>query len=167
MAKLKFRFPPENKLPHFIGSMRLSGPRGMCFHRSVGLVLDIPQAKLCVGIFRAATPEELKQFPNYSPVPFIHCWVEIGNSVYAPTTIEQLGRLTPFVKDEYYRLNEAKDVRYMSRATLLRLSREHGLAQHLLDFTPLKGDSRFASVILDELKMGHTTNVGGGVIPGE
>lgn len=163
----KFSFPSEKKLPHFMGSMKLTGPRGMCFHRSVGLVLDIPIAKLCVGTFRGATPEELKHFPNYSDVPFIHCWVEIGKSVYAPTTIEHLGRLTPFNREEYYHLNEAKDVRYMSRATLLRLSREHGLAQHLLDFSPLKGDSKFASVILDELGVSYALTDRGGLVPGE
>jgi hypothetical protein len=130
-------------------------------------VLDIPIAKLAVGTFRGATPEELEQYPNYSPVPFIHCWVEIGNSVYAPTTVETLGRLTPFNRAEYYNLNKAKDVRYMSRATLLRLSREHGLAQHLLDFSPLKGSSKFASVILDELGVSYALNERGGLVPGE
>jgi hypothetical protein len=139
----------------------------MCFHRTAGFVLDIPQAKLCVGIFRAATPEELKAHPNYSPVPFLHCWAEVGSVVYAPTTIEAVGKLTPFNREEYYRLNDARDIRYMSRATLLRLSREHGLANHLLDFTPLKGSSKFATIILDELGVSHVTNEKGGVIPGE
>lgn len=147
--------------------MQLTGPRGMCFHRTVGFVLDEPRAKLCVGIFRGATEEELKENPHFSDVPFFHCWAEIGTTVIAPTTIEATGgRLCGFDRDEYYERNAAKDIVRMNRARLLQLSKEHGLAQHLLYFKPLVGNAKFADIILNDLGIKFTISDCGGVIPG-
>jgi hypothetical protein len=166
----KFKFPKH--MPHLEGSLRLIGHKGpggggMCFHRSIGLVLDVPQARLMVGTFRAATPEECAANPLFSPVPFIHCWTMIGNKIYAPTTYEGHGhRLVPMDPEAYYERNGARDIVGMNRATVLRLSKKYGLAQHLVYFTPLKGQARFADVILDELGISHVTHKNGGVIPG-
>jgi hypothetical protein len=155
------------KMPHLDGAMRLIGPRGMCFHRTVGLVLDVPRAQLCVGVFRAATAEELADNPHFSHTPFIHCWAEISNKIYAPTTIEATGgRLVGFNKDEYYERNGAKNIVRMSRARLLQLSKAYGLARYLLYSEPLVGDAKFSGVILDELGVDYVVTDGGGVIPG-
>jgi hypothetical protein len=161
----KFKFP--KRMPHLEGALRLTGPRGMCFHRTVGLVLDVPRAQLCVGIFREATEEERRKNPEFSDVPFLHCWAEIGSIVYAPTTIEATGgKLYGFNRAEYYEHNQARNIVRMKRARLLQLSKLHGLADHLLYFKPLEGNSKFASVILDDLGVKHIESSRGGVIPG-
>lgn len=166
---MKVRLP--SKLPHLnaaITKVAYPNPsKGMCFHRSVGFVLDVPPAKLCVGTFRGANEEELLTVANASPVPFIHCWAEIGDKVYAPTTIEaQGGRLMPFNRTEYYTKNGTRDVYRLSRQELRQLSETYGLARHLLYDEPVRGDVGFAIVILDALGVSHTTSADGGIVPG-
>jgi hypothetical protein len=158
------------KLPHLngaIGLVPIAEGKGMCFHRSVGFVLDVPPAKLAVGVLRAATDEELMVNPAASQVPFIHCWAEIGSSVYAPTTIEaQGGRLRPFKRAEYYQQNGVHNVSYMSRRTLRQLSDRYGLSDHLIYHTPVRDNAKFGAIILDALGVEHILNAGGGLLPG-
>lgn len=156
------------KMPHLEATLDRIGKHGACFFRSVGFVLDVPQAKLCVGTFPAATAEELIDNPAYSAEPFLHCWAEVGDAVFAPTTYESCNRqLVPFQRDSYYEGNGAKDVVCMSRAQLLRLSRKYGLGKHLLYLRPLGGNLRFATVILDELGISHALSKEMGLIPGD
>lgn len=156
------------KMPHLEATMDRIGRNGACFFRSVGLVLDVPQAKLCTGTFKPATPEERAVNPDMSDEPFIHCWTEIGGKVYAPTAYESCeNHLYGFNRDDYYEGNGAKDVVCMDRARLLRLSRKYGLGKHLLYLRPLEGNLRFASIILDELGVSHTLSKEMGLIPGD
>jgi hypothetical protein len=163
-----YRLP--RKLPHLNAALMLTPKedqtKGMCFHRTVGFVLDVPPARLCVGTLRAATEEELREIPHASPVPFIHCWAQIGQSVYAPTTIEaQAGRLRPFKLDEYYLKNGVSDVRMLTRRTLLQLSEKYGLAHHLLYRTPVRENMAFADVILSAVEVEYVLNESEGVLP--
>jgi hypothetical protein len=155
-------------MPHLEASFKLIGPRGPCFFRAVALVLDVPQAKLMVGTFRAATPEEQAASPEVSPVPFIHAWTEIHGAVFAPTTYESCNaQLVPFDLVDYYQRNGTRDVVCMDRARLLRLSRKYGLDKYILYGAPLEGNLKFASVILDELGVRHRMSTDNGLLPGE
>lgn len=168
MKKLQL---PAN-LPHLTGSLGLAVPDGqlaggMCFHRTVGFVLDVPMAKLCVGIFRAATAEELAENPELSPEPFIHCWPEVGEQAFLLSRIDRRQRMVPRAKtSHYYAMNGTTNVVRMSRKPLLHLSSRYGLAQHLLYHAPLVGDAKFGQVILDYLGVGYRISDRGGLVPG-
>lgn len=163
------------KIPTFQASLVLEPlvtGKGMCIHRSVALVLDIPRFVLCAGTFRAATPEEIIQVRREtgqepSKVPFIHVWCEMGeNAVIAPTTFERWGnKLIPMRKDEYYELNGIRDVHRMNRAKLLKLSKEYGLRNHIMKQTPLKGGASFGFTILDNMGVQYTVGDDGGLVP--
>lgn len=155
-------------MPHLNGAMGLVGPRGLCFHRAAGLVLDLPPATLAVGTLPAATSEQQQENPEFSSVDFIHAWVEVGDWVLAPTLIERdlaEGTGWQFTKAAYYHANKPRNVRHMKRARLKQLSVEFGIAQHLLRFTPLKHGAKFGDVILDELGIKFVVTRRGGVIP--
>lgn len=155
-----------SKMPHLEGALRLSGPRGMCFHRATAFVLDVPAAALCFGTFRAATEAEIERFGDIaSREPFIHAWVQWRGQVYAPSTIERLGGLFPFDRMEYYRLNDMKDFRRLNRIDVLRLSRQHGFSAHLKKFKPLKGDAQFGAVLMDAAGIAWRLTDEGGVVP--
>lgn len=162
------RWQPRGRMHHLQAAMKLGSVRGPCFFRAVAFVLDVPRAKLCIGTFRAGTPEEQLEGDHISKVPFIHAWCEVGDAVFAPSTYERChNQLVAFDRDDYYRQNDAKDVVYMSRANLKRLSATYGLGKYILYLAPLKGGLRFADVILDELGVKHRTSADGGVLPGE
>ncbi len=165
---MKTKLP--TKLPHLNSALLLRGypdtSTGMCFHRTVAFVLDVPAAKLFIGTLKGATAEELLQNPRNSPVRFIHCWAQIGSQVYAPTTIEaQGGRLKPFTEIHYYQNNDVRDVKVMSRHTLIQLSKKYGLAEHLLYHQPIRNEAKFGYIILDALRVSHTLSTDGGLIP--
>lgn len=160
------------RLPHLDGAMVLRPAaqyidRGMCFHKTVGFVLDVPMAKLFVGTFRAATPEEIAEHPELSPEPFIHCWPQVGNVVFGLNYISGSFTIPRFPQAAYYQQNGATNVVSMSRARLIQLSRQYGLARHLLYHDDLVGDAKFGSVILDELGVNHVISERGGLIPGD
>jgi hypothetical protein len=164
------------RLPHFEGALNLDPPEGnkaegLCFHRTVGFVLDTPMAKLCVGTFRAATPEELhfgaQHGYDLSPEDFIHCWPEVGDIAFMLAAATRRNRTINRVsRTQYYQQNGTTNVVSLSRARLKQLSRQYGLAQHLLYHAPLVGEAKFASVILDELGVNHVISNRGGLIPG-
>jgi hypothetical protein len=106
----------ELELPTLSAAMGLSGPRGMCFHRSIALCLDLPMSELIVATLRAATAEERAKHPEYSDVPFFHAWVEWQGNLLAPTTIElRGGQLLPMNPQEYYALNGVTDIKRLTR----------------------------------------------------
>jgi hypothetical protein len=160
------------KLPHFDGALLLLPDdryieRGMCFHKTVGFVLDVPMARLCVGTFRGASPEELAIQPELSPDPFIHCWPEVGSLAFLLNRANLRDRvINRYDKQAYYRQNGTTNVVSMPRSRLLHLSRAYGLAQHLLYHAPLVGDSKFATVILDDLGVSYSISDRGGLVPG-
>ncbi len=155
-------------MPHFEATLRRIGRNGPCFFRAAAFVLDVPQARLMVATFRPGTPEEIARDRNVSDEPFIHCWAEVGGSVYAPTSYENChNQLVPFNLVDYYEGNGAKDVVCMTRANLMRLSKKYGLGKHLLYLTPLEGNLKFASIILDELGVKHRLSKDNGLIPGD
>jgi hypothetical protein len=76
--------------------------KGLCFHWSAALVLDVdlPDVDLCIGILH----EQL-----------IHAWVEYGGNVYAPTLIPRMGdKLVPIPKDFYYAENLVREVKRLT-----------------------------------------------------
>lgn len=153
------------KLPHLLGAMNLTGPRGLCFHRAVGFVLDVIPATLVIGRVREATPEEVEHFgPDASPTPFIHAWCEWRGELFAPTTIERAGgRLFPIPKGLYYERNGIKVLATMTRGEVKRLDKEFGFSAHLRKFKPLRGDVSFGSILLERAGVPWRDNGLGGV----
>lgn len=140
---------------------------GMCFFRSAALVLDVPGAELCFGVLAGATEEELAANPAASTTPFIHAWVERGETVISPTQIEREGGLTPWLKAVYYETNGVTEVRAISRPALLKLSGEIGLSAHLRLGRALKTDASFAFTLLDMAGMPYAIAGDGGIVPPE
>jgi hypothetical protein len=162
----QFRLP--KKMPHLDGAMNLTGPRGLCFHRAAGLVLDLPPATLAVGTFPAATSEQQQENPEFSSVDFLHAWVEVKDWVLAPTLIERAqaeGTHWIFLKRDYYAANCPRDIAHLSRGKLKKLSTEYGLGKHLIHFTPLKHGAKFGDIILDAVGIKFVVTSRGGVLP--
>ena len=148
--------------------MNLTGPRGMCFHRAAGLVLDFPPATLAVGTLPAVTAEQQQLVPEASSVDFLHAWVEVKDWVYAPTLIERSEEDgTPWAvpKEIYYAINAPRNVSHLSRATLKKLSVEYGMARHLTHFTSLKHGAKFGDIILNAMGIEYVVTSTGGVLP--
>lgn len=146
--------------------MRLTGPRGMCFHRSVALVLDVPGAVLRFGTFRAATADEQRAIgPGASRVPFIHCWVEYKGAVWAPSLIDTMGGLKPMLPEEYYAINGARDLKFMPRPEVLALSRQFGFAAHLRRGKDLPTGVSFGGVLLAAAGIEWEATPEGGTVP--
>lgn len=158
--------PMPKRLRHLEGAMRLTGPRGMCFHRSVALVLDVPGAELCFGTFRAATDDEARAIgPLASRRPFIHCWVEYKGLAWAPSLIDTMGGLKPMRPDEYYKVNGASNIVVMRRPAVLALSRRHGFISHLRYGKELRPGVSFGTVLLEAAGIEWEVTPEGGVIP--
>lgn len=156
------------RYPHLEGAMRLTSEsnQGLCIHRSAGFVLDTPGARLCFGVFRAATSEERQSDPNASLEPFIHCWAEHRGMVYAPTTIERMGgKLVPYRRDDYYDVNGITNIRCLARPDLLRLAREIGLSAHLRLGKPTRNGASVGGTLLGAVKMPYRISPSGGLIP--
>lgn len=157
---------PAN-LPHLLGAMNLEGPRGLCFHRAVGFMLDVGPPKLptlVIGRVREANEEErAKLGDNASPTPFIHAWCEWQGMVFAPTLIEAMNGLFPVDPVMYLERNGAKELARLTRGDVKRLDRLHGYSAHLRKFTPLKGGESFGGSLLKAAGVQWRDNGLGGV----
>jgi hypothetical protein len=156
-------------MPHFEGAMNhQSAPgKGLCFHRAVGFVIDIPRAELVIGTVRGASPEELAVNPNASPIAFIHAWVELAGAVIAPTTMEAMGmRIVPMKRQSYYEANGITDTTVRSREWVRLVARQHGLDKHLRYHKPIPNGGSFAAILLSEAGVRYR-NVDGAALPGE
>ncbi|MET3762160.1 hypothetical protein [Sphingomonas sp. UYEF23] len=138
---------------------------GTCFFRSAALVLDVPGTELCFGILAGATEEELAANPDGSPTPFIHSWVERGNTIFSPTQIEREGELIPWPKATYYETNGVCHAHRISRPVLLKLSGEIGLSAHLRLGRPLKTKASFVFTVLNMAGMPYAIAKDGGLVP--
>jgi hypothetical protein len=96
--------------------------KGLCFHWSAALCLDLEDSELVIGTLRAATDAEREANPDWSPEPFTHCWVEYHGMLLAPTTIPTVGRLVPFDPAEYYAKNGVSLVKRLNRERLMGLN---------------------------------------------
>lgn len=151
-------------MPHLEGALRLSGPRGLCFHRAVGMVLDVIPASLVIGRVREATEAERKALgPDASPTPFIHAWAEWKGALWAPSLIERAGGLFPIDREHYLAQNGAKVLRVMTRGEIVRLGKQWGFSEHLRKFKPLKDGASFGGVLLEAAGVPWRDNGLGGV----
>lgn len=148
---------------HLLGAMLMTAPgvQGLCIHRSAGFVLDTRRAELCFGTFEPAVTDD----PRASTEPFIHAWAELDGLVYAPTLIETMGGLMPMDRQSYYGVNGARDIKRLARVQVMRLSREFGLGQHLLDQTPLPPGVSFGGTLMDAAGVRWRDSEKGGIIP--
>ncbi len=141
--------------------------KGMCFFRSAALVLDLPGTELGVGVLAGATAKELAANPDASVTPFIHAWVERGNTVISPTQIEREGGLTPWPKKFYFETNGVTEARTVSRPALLKLSGDIGLSAYLRLNRPLKRNVSIAFLLLDLAGLPYVVAGDGGLVPAE
>jgi hypothetical protein len=132
------------KMPHLRGAKKLVGHPGqkLCVHESAAFVLDVPGAVLCIGTFRASTPEEIAATPNASPVPFIHAWAEWGGLVWSPTAMRTCS------PDAYYAANGARDIKRLPRPVLLKIAREIDLSRHLRLGYPTRDNASVSGALL-------------------
>jgi hypothetical protein len=120
-----------------------------CVQWSMGLALDMKRAVVTFGTLRAATPDEVASIPGASLVPFIHCWVEVGEIVYAPTTLERSGGvLVPFDRADYYDRNGVSDVRHVLREAFDDIAHRYRLTSALKHLSPRFGSSAVAGELL-------------------
>lgn len=146
---------PVSMLPHLNAAMAYKGRDGSnsCVQRSVALALDLRGSVVTFGTLRAATPEQIEagEVPaNASRVPFIHCWVERGDTLYAPTTVERTGGcLVPMKREAYYELNGARDVRRVPLHDFRRIARRFGLSAALKHKSQRFGDGKVTEALLD------------------
>lgn len=153
------------RMKHLEGAINMIGLRGMCFHRSVAFVLDVPQAILVVATIPAATPEQRAENPEFSDVDFIHAWPQACGLVFPPSWMTPEGTMKAVSTSEYYKENNPYNFHYMKRATLKKLSKEYGFTRHFSHFTPLKDNASFGGIILNTLGIPYEVSEDGGVIP--
>jgi hypothetical protein len=159
-----------NSLRHLRGAVtNLVGDNGggTCFFRAAALVLDLPNTSLWFGVLAGATEEELRASPEASSTPFIHAWVEQGETVYSPTQIEREGGLIAWPKSFYYETNGVTEAHVVDRPTLLKVSSEIGLSAHLRLARPLKKGGSLAFMLLDRVGMSYAIGRDGGLVPPE
>lgn len=97
--------------------------KGLCFHWSAALALDVPDMELCIGILH----EQL-----------IHAWCEYKDHVYAPTLIDKMGgQLLPIPTAFYYTENKVREVKRLSHAQVTAI---RGVHRHLTTGKPLGPD---------------------------
>lgn len=107
-------YDPTN-FPTLMQARSLVGVGGSCFHQATALLLDFPSGMLCVGTLEGDGD------------PFIHAWIERGEALYAPTTIDAAGGILAVIDRAYYYLtNGVRDVHRMNRAGLKGLAVRHG-----------------------------------------
>lgn len=165
--KFTYASPPlPAAMPILSGAVELTGPRNMCFHRSVAFVLDVPGSSLFVGTFRAATPEERLEHPEYSAVPFIHCWAEFQGNIYAPTTIEMMeGVLAPMNKLLYLAMNGAENIKRLPRSKVQQLADRFDIVEHLTKDWKLRHGRKFADIFLEVMDVDYELSPQKGVVP--
>lgn len=128
------------------------GGSGSCVQRSVALALDLQgRGVVTFGTLRAATDEEIERIgPNASRVPFIHCWVEVGETLLAPSTLERTdGYLVPMARAAYYELNAVRDVGRVPRAAFETIARRFRVRAALRHGSARFGDGAITSALLD------------------
>jgi hypothetical protein len=160
----------RSKYPHLTGCMTHFGPthpgKGLCFHRSAALVLDLRAGEVVMGTFRAASPAELKTMAAASMVPFIHCWVERAGEVWAATLIERMGNvLTPIGREAYYRANGAHDIYRLGYSDLLKAAAGTGISAYFRTGSPLIGGRTVGDILLRAAGVPHEINEVGSVLP--
>lgn len=138
---------------------------GRCFHWSAALCLDLKESDIVIGTVKAATLDEALSIPMATQERFIHAWVEVGDSVLAPTLIPLNGILSPMQRDFYYAENGIEDVRRLTRADLLKAFRGYNLIAHLTQGHRFRNDVSFVGHLLDQAGVEWTRNASGGAIP--
>ena len=158
---------PNPDLKTLSAAMRLRGPKGMCFHRSVALCLDLPGSALVVATLRAATPEEQAQHPTLglSKVPFIHAWVEFQGAVVPPSYIEQAGGLILVRPQDYYQTNGARDIRRLPRQAVVNHVVDQLVMRELMFGIHPGIPGYLVGRLLDAVGVKYLVTPQGGVIP--
>lgn len=156
---------PHPHLPFLSAAMKLRGPRGMCFHRSVALCLDLPDSSIVVGTLRAATTEERAANPEWSAVPFIHAWVEFQDKLMAPSSIENQGGLVYSRPPQFYEVSGATNIRRLDRQAMVERVVDRHINRELLFGIRCPAPGYLVSRLLDAVGIKYLISPEGGVLP--
>jgi hypothetical protein len=145
------------------------GTSNACVQWSLALALDVRHALMTFGTLRAATPEEAAVIgPAASRVPFIHCWVEVGDTVYAPTTIERTGgMLVPMSRHAYYDVNKIRDVCHVPRIAFDDIVRRYRVRAALKHLSPRFGNGDITGELLAAAGVRYTLGANRALLPTE
>lgn len=153
---------------HLSAALAFSGRNGLgsCVLRSIALALDLRLAVITFGTIRAATDEEAETIPNASREPFIHCWIEVGDKVLAPTTIERVGGLLlPMKRTAYYETNGVSDVCPVPRASFDAIARRFRLSSALRHGKQRAGDGEITALLLAAAGVRYVLGEHRGLLP--
>ncbi|HEX7884270.1 MAG TPA: hypothetical protein VF499_16205 [Afipia sp.] len=120
----------QKNLSNSLRSLKGLPGQGLCFHRSVALLMDQPTAKLVIGTIREASKEELKENPLGATEPFLHCWTEIGDQAYVATLIEANGGLFGIPAHVYREANGATNVEVFPRKPVMDFAKANSLSDY-------------------------------------
>lgn len=138
---------------------------GQCFHRSVALVMDRPDSLLAIGTIAPASAEIRATTPNAATEPFLHAWVEIGEKIASPASIEMLGGLYAFPRLEYYSSNGITDIHRIKRAHVMRFARDGHLAAFYKHGRPHHLGEKLGIALLRRFGIPFATDGGSAVPP--
>jgi hypothetical protein len=155
-------------VPHLqavFGSKGLGGARGACFYRTAALVIDQPWWTLCIGTLPGATKEEFLLDHGKSPTPFIHCWVEYGDDLCSPSSIEneEYG-LFKYSKSNYYAVNKVRDVYRIEGEQVVEMAYDYKWHEFFIDGAPVSGPS-IPAVLLEAAEVPHKISERNGIVP--
>jgi hypothetical protein len=131
----------------------------------VALILDADDGELCIGVLDGARTPEERADPTNSPTPFIHCWVEYGGKLFAPTTIEAVGGLYAFHPITYYQANGVRDIHRIPLERIKALATQHGWREYFTTGKNAPGYTPLGTIVLDECGIPWQISDRGGVIP--
>ena len=158
-----------DSLPHLRASLAYVGRGGLgsCVVRNIALALDLRAGVVTFGTIRAATDEEAAKIgPRASREPFIHCWIELGGNVLAPTTIERTGGLVlPMRRESYYDINGIRDVRPVPRAAFDAIARRYRLSAALRHGSKRVGHGDIAEALLAAAGVRYVLGPDRGLLP--
>lgn len=156
------------EIVHLQGAMVLGSSQqagGTCFYRSAALVLDLDFSELCIGTLPGVTEEAFMADRKKSPTHFIHCWVECCDSLFSPVSIEKDGyRLVSQDRNEYYELNEVRDVRRLLRWEVETLAHDNRWSYHFCTGQPFEDDA-LVRTLLAAVQIPYKITSRGGIVP--
>lgn len=161
-----------SELRYLSGAMTFVGKSpggGACVQRAAALTLDLREALLTFGTFvhPITSPEDAAQ-PGRHDSPFIHAWVEWQGAVYAPTLMERHGTvLRPIEPADYYRVNNATNIRRTPREAFDKVARRYRLAAAFKHGSARAGSGEITEALLAAAGVRWTLTPDRALIPKE
>lgn len=156
----------DRNFRHVRGAMAFESDSGAnCMQRAAALALDLPGAEIVFGTLKAADPQMIATNPKASPIPFVHAWIEWRGDVYAPTLIERMGGLRAINRESYYRENEPRDVRRLSREDFDKIAKRFALSAAFRHHKQRAGKGEYVDAMLEAAGVKWTLSPWGTILP--